>query len=440
MPFLAGAASVVINPEIGDELAGQMHRRICGRIRDDLEANLLYLTDGREKVLLASLDLVGLEVKPGREISAAISAKTGIPAGNVILCCTHTHSGPVMQQALALHDSVVNERYLPGLRTALVEAAAAAVASARPARVGWGQGTAQVGFNRRLCWADGTHSMYGDAFRPDFTGLEGPDDPRHVALFAAGTDGQPLAIAHNNSCHATCVEQSLFVSADFPGEARSLIRAALGQKGLPVLYLQGASGDTSPWNMLRKPHRYDGEQRLREVGAALAAETLRLLHETVPVAEPALRHAFEDLPVAVQLPTAEALARAREVVALGEERAGRWEYTLARVGVLPLWEEFKDRPEDAVAIHAVRIGQCAIITNPAELYCQFGIDLRRRSPAAVTMVAQLADGSVGYCPTIPALLGGGYSGAAIRWRRLEPQAGYKLVEASARLVHQLWRD
>jgi uncharacterized protein YcfJ len=57
----------------------------------------------------------------------------------------------------------------------------------------------------------------------------------------------------------------------------------------------------------------------------------------------------------------------------------------------------------------------------------------------VTAVTQLADGRGGYCPTIYGVMGGGYSGEAIHWARLEPYAGYKLVESSARLLKALWR-
>jgi hypothetical protein len=107
-----------------------------------------------------------------------------------------------------------------------------------------------------------------------------------------------------------------------------------------------------------------------------------------------------------------------------------------------LYEEFKDHPYDTVPVHAVRIGDYALLTNPCELYCQFGLDMKRRSPAAVTAVAQLADAaplSPGYCPTIYGQMGGGYSGDPIYWSRLEPNAGYKIVDASARLVRGLWK-
>jgi len=436
--MLAGGATRVINCEIGDDLAGQLHRRICERVRDDLEANLLYLSDGETQLLLASLDLLGVGGTLLVELRRQIETATGIPARSVVITCTHTHDGPVLNALL--HDAPTNESYEAKLQGWLVEAAKEAVASARPARLGWGKGVARVGYSRRMCWADGVHTMYNPRGRespqPLFTGLEGPDDPSHAVLFAVDARDKCIALIHNNTCHATCMENATFASADFPGEARALLRSALGAD-LPVLYLQGASGDISPWD-LSKPRPADGERRAREMGAVLAGETFELIHRAQPTETPVLGHVFEDVEMGVRLPTPEALARAREIAALGEEKAGRGSYVLAVNGVLALWDQFRDRPFDTLPVHAIRIGDCALVTNPCELYCQFGLDTKRRSPAAVTVVVQLADGSSGYCPTIPAIMGGGYSGEAIRWARLEPYAGYKLVEASCRLLRQVW--
>jgi len=281
--------------------------------------------------------------------------------------------------------------------------------------------------------------MYGNAARPEFTGLEGPDDPSHAVLAVNDAEGKCMAIVHNNCCHATCLEGAMFASADFPGEARRLIREAVSAS-IAVLYLQGASGDTSPWNMLKTPSRYSGEQRVREIGATLAAETLRLLREAPMTDAPILRHAFEQMTLTVRLPSPEQVKRAEEIEAQGEAQVKRWDYVLAVCGVLRLQREFASHPHDTVPVHAVRVGDLAIVTNPCELYCQFGLDIKRRSPAPMTMIAQLAGGRAGYCPTIPGQLGGGYSGDAIYWSRLEPYAGYKIVEASARLANGLWRS
>jgi neutral ceramidase len=434
----AGSAVCTINPELGDDLAGQFHRRLCEGIRDNLEANVLYLADDNLQVLLLSLDVAGLfEADYMGELRTAIEAATGVPARHIIITSTHTHDAPDTMGLLP--DSVKNEPYLQRLVGWLAEVSGEAVAQARPARIGWAQGEAHVGFNRRLCWADGSHSMYGDATRPDFTGLEGPDDPSHTILFAVDEAGEPIAIVHANCGHATCIESSTFASADFPGEVRKLIRATL-KPDLPVLYLQGASGDTSPWNEVGPQRRWNGEERAREVGALLAGETLRLMRLTTPVADPVFRHVFEDLTVDVRLPSAEELAAAEAIVAQGQEGAGRAPWILADAGVLRLQREFAADPREILPLHALRLGDLVILTNPCELYCQFGLDIKRRSPAPVTMVAQLTDGFSGYCPTVPALMGGGYSGSAIHWARLEPYAGYKIVEASARLAHELWRE
>jgi len=279
--------------------------------------------------------------------------------------------------------------------------------------------------------------MYGDANQSDFCGIEGPDDPQHTVLFALDADGNYIAVLQHNCSHATCLECGDFASADFPGEARRHIRAALGAS-LPVLYLQGASGDISPWNQLQHPLHYDGELRLREIGMTMAAETLRLLHTAKMHDDPIIRQAVEALPLAVRLPDEATLNRSRQVIAQGEALAGRWDYTLALSGVMRLQEEFGANPTDLVPVHAVRIGDFAIITNSCELFCQFGLDIKRRSPATVTAVTQLANGSTGYCPTIFGLMGGGYSGDAIYWCRLEPYAGYKIVEASTRMLKTLW--
>ena len=60
MAIRADSATRVINCEIGDDLCGQFHRRICESIGDDLEANFLYIADGNVGPLLANLDLLGL--------------------------------------------------------------------------------------------------------------------------------------------------------------------------------------------------------------------------------------------------------------------------------------------------------------------------------------------------------------------------------------------
>lgn len=433
MGLIAGGGTKVINCEIGDQIGVA----VCERIRDDLEANAFFLSDGRESMLLINCDLTAISREFILEVLPAIEEKVKMPSSrqNIIICCTHTHEGP---------RSRTNPAYWENVKSWLIELAENTVASARPAKLGWASGSAHIGYNRRTCWRDnahnkcgGTHEMYGDARKPGFTGIEGPDDPAHTILFAVDEKNEVIALAHNNSCHAVCLYGSPFASSDFPGEARSILRNAIGSK-LPVLYLQGASGDTDPKDQLHPERRVNGKRRAKEIGALLAAETLSLMYKAEMSDDPILKSAGEDLKVNVRIPDEEEMKEARRIIEMGEEKAG-WLNYMVRKSVLRLHSEFAgNKAVEVIPIHTFRIGSLAIATNSCELYCQFGLDIKRRSPANMTMVVQLANGNAGYCPTIYGIIGGGYSGMTAYGSRLEPYAGYKIVETSSKLLSQLW--
>jgi hypothetical protein len=431
-----GAATRIINNEVGGWVQGAGVAKQATEIRDDLEANALYFNDGKMPLLIISCDLVGLPSEWVVSAREAIAQATGVPPRNVLITCTHTHGGPSLLKTNYLMP--VDTAYLHRLHNWLVEVSKSAVQSAQPGAVGWANGEAQIGYNRRVCWADGTHSMHGDTTRPDFAGLEGPVNPQHLALFAVDATGKPVAVLHHNTTHPTIFYAAGVYSADFPGRARELVREALGD--IPVLFLNGAQGDIAIQDQMnnRKESR---EETLERIGRMVAEETLRLHKEITYHEAPILGHAHKDLEAEVRLPEAQRLADSREVLARIDagEKVGGMDMIMA-FGAVDLQARFGDNPVDTVPVHALRIGDLALVTQPCELYCQFGLDIARRSPAEITAVVGLADGYCGYCPTIYGVLGGGYSAAPISWTRLEPYTGYRIVETAGVLLNQLWRD
>ena len=433
--LMAGGASVIITPPVGSWQQGAGVTKKGERILDELEANALYLSDGVTPLLLLSCDLVGLELQTVKPIREAIAAETGVPARQVIVTCTHNHSGPSLVKTNFYMP--VDDVYIATLGDKLVQVSKDALASARPAKLGWGKGRAQIGYNRRVCWEDGSHTMHGDTQRPDFAGLEGPDDPDHLALFAVDEDDKPIAVLYNNTSHPTNFYGAGLFSADYPGAARALLRQELG--AIPVLYLNGAQGDINMANLLEAEQEAP-EARMARIGKELADETLRLYRAAEFHEQVTLGHEVKDLELQVRLPEPEVLEEAKAVVA----RMAAGEMILGMPGILAfgtvhLQEKYGANPRDTMPVHAVRIGEVALLTQPCELYCQFGIDIKRRSPTPLTAVVGLADGYCGYCPTIAGILGGGYSGQPISWTRLEPYAGYKLVEAAGPMLNRLWR-
>ena len=88
----------------------------------------------------------------------------------------------------------------------------------------------------------------------------------------------------------------------------------------------------------------------------------------------------------------------------------------------------------SVRLNVVRVGDAAICTNPAELYVEYGLAIKRCSPARVTLISELTDGYVGYVPTRDAFARGGYSTWPASSSKLDPGAGDLVVEHSHRLL------
>ena len=100
------------------------------------------------------------------------------------------------------------------------------------------------------------------------------------------------------------------------------------------------------------------------------------------------------------------------------------------------YEFQKTHPKLPVEVHVVRIGDIVIATNPFELYLDYGIRIKGRSPAVQTFLVQLA-GSGTYVPTSRSIAGGAY-GAVPASTLIGSEGGQELVESTLKLIHNVW--
>ena len=91
-PLLAGAATSNITPDIGGDVVGGFLPFPCTHIHDELHARCLVLDDGKTKLALVVCDLLGMHRSVSVEARKLIETETGIPAANVMISGTHTHS------------------------------------------------------------------------------------------------------------------------------------------------------------------------------------------------------------------------------------------------------------------------------------------------------------------------------------------------------------
>ena len=98
----------------------------------------------------------------------------------------------------------------------------------------------------------------------------------------------------------------------------------------------------------------------------------------------------------------------------------------------------KENNPFAVRLNVLRIGDAAICTNPAELFVEFGIQIKTDSPAEVTFISQLTDGYCGYVPTEKAFSRGGYETWCAPSSQMKPDTGTQIALQTQKLLAEAW--
>jgi len=90
-----GVAKVNITPAVGTELCGHFRSNLKSTgVHSNLYAKAMLLDDGENKAALVACDLLGVASTLVASTRERITELTGIEGRNVMISCTHTHSGP----------------------------------------------------------------------------------------------------------------------------------------------------------------------------------------------------------------------------------------------------------------------------------------------------------------------------------------------------------
>ncbi len=461
--LLVGTSTIEITPPQPVAVCGQFHLRIARDVETPLMANVIVIQSRHENgaadmAILVSCDIVSIPDELRRMVRTRVEKQVPeIDVSKIILSGTHTHTAPVVETGMYRipKDGVMQ---VDEYRSFLADRVAAAVGQAwqgrRAASVTWGLSHAVVGYNRRAVYADGSAQMYGATNLAAFRNLEGFEDHDVDLLFFFDESAQLSAIAINLACPAQEVESRSTIHADFWHPVRQQLQRRFGEE-LCVLPWIGASGDQSPHLM----YRLAADERMRKLRGLdrtdeIARRVVRAVEDAYEVvkqdrhADVAFMHRVENLQLPMRLVTEAEYAEAKEICErIGTELAG--DPTLAdREFMRLMWygktvsrfEVQRSNPDPIfpMELHAVRIGDVVICTNPFELFTDYGIRIKARSKAVQTFVVQLA-GRGTYLPTEKAIRGGHYS-AVVHSSHVGPEGGQILVDRTVDLINSMWDD
>ncbi|MBC2666003.1 neutral/alkaline non-lysosomal ceramidase N-terminal domain-containing protein [Novosphingobium flavum] len=233
--FRAGAAKAVITPPAASfpisSPSSPRDKPFVG-IHDDLFARALVLEEGGRRIVLVSLEVT--TVPQQEKLIAAVASAAGVPASQVLVFATHTHSNPLV----FFHGNQPTAQQQAEMARTLDQAVAAtreAVAGLRPAKIALARGASIANVNN----GEGK----GLTTKHDAAGVV---DHTLDVVRVDGTDGKPLALLVNYPTHAEVMFRSvtkdggLEVTGDIPGAVSRLLEGSVAPV---VLYSAGAEGD-----------------------------------------------------------------------------------------------------------------------------------------------------------------------------------------------------
>src|SRR5256885_3158906 len=89
----AAAACVDIAPPLGTPMPGYFHERRAGAVHDPLFVRAFALENGGSRIAVAVCDLIGVKRAYLDRAKARIAETTGLAPEQVLISCTHTHTG-----------------------------------------------------------------------------------------------------------------------------------------------------------------------------------------------------------------------------------------------------------------------------------------------------------------------------------------------------------
>ena len=443
-----GTAAVDVTPEPGLPLMGNFRDDYAARgTHDPLWGRAIVFADSQgTKAGLLAVDVCMVDRGNVALIREAIGEGCDVPPENVLVHATHTHSGPATSGKLGMAEEIAP--HAAAIELLLRKAASAVIQADRRLEDATVEAGCvmedRVSFHRRLRRTDGTTQMNWEALQPGFDpkqidGPWGPIDPELTCL-TLRREGTPAAVLVSFGLHpAILAGDNWQYSADYPGYLRSTLSRSLGGE-TECLFVNGCCGDVNHVDY-HDPDQGRGFEMAERVGTFLASAACRAIDEGERVDSGCLRVVREYVELDRLQISPREQQRCREVLENAEENPpegqvdglpdayfARLRQDMARVQEQP----------DPVEVMAIRLGETAIVGLPGEVFCELGLEIKRRSPARYTIVAGLCNDAVGYLPTMEAFLQRGYETTAGS-TFYAPGSGGRLVESAVRLLEQLYQ-
>ena len=357
--FYAGAALRKITPDPLLPVSGGIGLpKAATEKKGDLFARALVLKKGNTSVAIVSVDNLGWPAVLGDKSRALIK---DIPAENIIICATHTHSAP---DSYAFPDedgkTGADMNYLNWCAKMIAEAVNEASRNMEASFVKIAVGNASKGI---------AYNYYA----PELY------DPRCGVIQFIATEGQnkgkTIATLVNYAIHPEVIGSGRgILSPDLCGPLYDRIESKTG--GM-AMFINSAQGGMVTADTRREGGKEENTwEECKRIGELLGDEALRLVEKSQPVDNPGLFCASRTVKFPVETPAMKFILQNSPM-----------KYTTSNDGFI------------STRINLVNLGSAQIITIPGEALPNIGFFLKRKMNADQPFIFGLANDAFGYILT-----------------------------------------
>jgi neutral ceramidase len=456
----AGFAERDITPARGMQMDGNYLPDFVKGFHDKCKVRAAVFDDGTQRLALVGVDSIVMHRDVVEAARKTIEERCRIPGDAIMIGAAHDHSaGPVgmlqmkdfehapqFVQHLARDKSQFDDPgYVRWVLAQIVDAVCEADGGRAEAYCGAGIGTEdKVAFTRRFRMKNGLTYTHPGQGNPDIIESSGPIDPQVGVVGAWDKRGRFLGCIVNYTCHATTNPGSgSDASANWIYYMERVIRGAMGAE-VPVVFLQGAAGNVTQVDNLSSYEYPKNTQWAEFVGGRVGAEAVKVLLTMVPGSLAPLSAQSVMLEIKRRVPSAEHVHEAHQILEQETDATGpasaadQTKRIFAKETVL-LEFLVKQNPVVPVEIQTIQVGPVVFVSNPAELFCRAGLEIKAGSHFEQTAIVSYANGAVGYVPDAEALgpHGGGYETRLTSYTNLEISASAQIVKASIDLISRM---
>lgn len=496
--LLIGWAEESLVPQKKVRLAGQFYERISEYVESEIKATAMAVESCGEQMIMVSCDLTGVPdylIKMIRDEFAKLCDE--VSPEKLIACATHTHTSHTIANPFSdaerhilgntrevLAEFMPPEKEYKAIVTPgadvldpieasyfvserIAKAAADAWKNRKKALYANEFGRAAVGMCRRAFYDDGTAEMWGDTNTANFVSMEGGNDSGIELIYTFDENKKLTGVVANIACPSQILEQRSFISADYWGRARSIIKEKLGND-VHLLALCGAGGDQCPRDLVRwvqpetpvldphiirpNPIRRKADPSMFDIsgcnraGKRVANEIISVYEEITELkSEAKFVHKVLKLDLPLRKVTKKEYEKSvREIEYYVAKNADKPVFDYADNAKMYIyagnilryrWQQYDEI--FSVESHVIRFGDVAFTTNPFEIFLDYGNRIKARSYAAQTFIVQLCCGAFGYLPTEKAEKAGHYS-AYVTSGKIGHEGGDLFVRQTLKEINEMF--